>query len=499
MNILYVLLAIAIVLCGLMVVRYKAQTLPIRGPKPQFFWGTFWNMYQSRDRIPDWLYEKTMDANGKTWTFSMPNSPPMVCVTTPENLKYILKDNFSNYEKGILFREVLQELLGDGIFNTDGKKWQEQRRLAVQQFKRKSLHEHMSAVMIAHSNIVLNHLENHADKQKSVDLQRVFYAFTLDSFSEIALGHNIDSINTKSDFSDAFDRAQYLINRRFTTPWWRIEKILGIGRERELYQSVQLLNEFVKQIVVNKRKLSPKDNTSNKDFLSCFIQELNNSTTQPEVEDEASDSYLIDIVMNFMIAGRDTTAGALTWVFYRFWKHPEEYSRVFNEIQQVIGDTPMAYDHIGMLPYTRAFLFETLRLNPSVSKNLKYAVQNDVLPDGTVISTGTGIVYSSYVMGKMKDIWGDDVNEFKPMRWIATQANGTQKFKDVDPYRYPQFNAGLRICLGKHMAIMETEIIICQLLRRFTFSLAMNEKDLEYTDTLTLSMKNGLFMNVKAI
>jgi 12-hydroxyjasmonoyl-L-amino acid 12-hydroxylase / fatty acid hydroxylase len=103
------------------------------------------------------------------------------------------------------------------------------------------------------------------------------------------------------------------------------------------------------------------------------------------------------------------------------------------------------------------------------------------------------------VMGKMKDIWGDDVNEFKPARWIETHENGAQKFKDEDPYRFPQFNAGLRICLGKYMAIMETEIVICQLLRRFKFSLAMNENDLEYIDTLTLSLKNGLFMNIKAI
>ena len=499
MNIFYILISMIIVFCVLMTIRYKAQTLPIRGPKPQVFLGTFWNMYQSRDRIPDWLYEKTMDANGKTWTFSMPNSPPMVCVTTPENLKYILKDNFSNYEKGILFREVLQELLGDGIFNTDGKQWQEQRRLAVQQFKRKSLHEHMSSVMISHSNIVLNHLENYADKEKRFDLQKIFYSFTLDTFSEIALGHNIDSINKKSSFSDAFDRAQFLINRRFTTPWWRIEKKLGIGKERELYQSVQLLHEFVKQIVVKKRSLSSDQSTSNKDFLSCFIQELNIPNKQQETGNEDSDSYLIDIVMNFMIAGRDTTAGALTWVFYRFWKHPEEYSRVFNEIQHVIGNDPIEYEHIGSVPYTRAFLFETLRLHPSVSKNLKYAVKDDVLPDGTIISKGTGMVYSSYVMGKMKDIWGDDVNEFKPMRWIETHENGTQKFKDEDPYRFPQFNAGLRICLGKYMAIMEAEIIICQLLRKFKFSLAMNENDLEYTDTLTLSLKNGLFMNVKAI
>ena len=499
MNLFYIVITIPIVFCVVIIVRYRAQTLPIRGPKPQFFWGTFFNMYQNRDRIPDWLYEKTIDAKGKTWTFSMPNSPPMVCVTTPENLKYILKDNFSNYEKGVLFREVLQELLGDGIFNTDGKQWQEQRRLAVQQFKRKSLHEHMSSVMIAHSNIVVDHLEDHADKENSIDLQQIFYSFTLDTFSEIALGHNIDSLNQKSSFSDAFDRAQFLINRRFTTPWWRIEKILGIGKERELHQSVQLLSQFVKQIVVNKRKLSPEDNTSNKDFLSCFIQELNNSTIQPEVGNEESDSYLVDIVMNFMIAGRDTTAGALTWVFYRFWKHPEEYTRVFNEIQHVIGNVPFEYEHIGTLPYIRAFLFETLRLHPSVSKNLKYAVKDDVLPDGTVISKGTGIVYSSYVMGKMKDIWGDDVNEFKPMRWIETDENGTRRFKDVDPYRFPQFNAGLRICLGKHMAIMETEIIICQLLRKFTFSLSMNDNDLEYTDTLTLSLKNGLFMNVKTL
>ena len=157
------------------ILYYRARTLPIRGPKTTFFWGNFRSIYRNRERIPDWFYEQTVLQDGKTWSFSMPNSPPMVCVTTPENLKYVLKDHFGNFEKGILFREVLQELLGDGIFNTDGSQWHAQRRLAMQQFKRKSLHMHMSKVMIAHSEMVVKLLESKAQNRECIDLQKVFF------------------------------------------------------------------------------------------------------------------------------------------------------------------------------------------------------------------------------------------------------------------------------------------------------------------------------------
>ena len=134
-----------------------------------------------------------------------------------------------------------------------------------------------------------------------------------------------------------------------------------------------------------------------------------------------------------------------------------------------------------------------------MTKNLKYVIDDDVLPDGTVLPKGAGVVYSSYVMGRMKDIWGEDVHDFRPDRWLQTEEDGTRVFRDHDQYAFPHFNAGLRICLGKYMAIMEAEIIICQVLRRFKCTLAMKKEDLGYTDSLTLSMKNGLMMNIQPL
>ncbi|KAH7864814.1 hypothetical protein Vadar_034154 [Vaccinium darrowii] len=88
-----------------------------------------------------------------------------------------------------------------------------------------------------------------------------------------------------------------------------------------------------------------------------------------------------------------------------------------------------------------------MRLYPPVQFDSKFCQEDDTLPDGTFVKKGTRVTYHPYAMGRMERIWGPDCLEFKPERWLE---NGV--FRPVSPFKYPVFQAGVRVCLGKELA-----------------------------------------------
>ena len=169
-----------------------------------------------------------------------------------------------------------------------------------------------------------------------------------------------------------------------------------------------------------------------------------------------------DIVMNFMIAGRDTTACALSWTLFELAKHPDVVEEILAEIEKIHGDIneggdSISYDNLQKMTYTKAVATEVLRLHPSVPVDMKFAKNSDTLPDGTYIPKGCAVLYSPFAMGRNESIWGDDAEEFKPERHLAEDKC---KFMDPSQYKFTSFNAGQRLCLGKDLALLEIKLAL---------------------------------------
>ena len=106
------------------------------------------------------------------------------------------------------------------------------------------------------------------------------------------------------------------------------------------------------------------------DILSRFLMERKKDPST------MSDQYLRDIILNFVIAGRDTTAGTLSWFFYMLCKHPDVQEKVAQEIRETINTkTKMPFGEFSLalteealnnVQYLHASLSETLRLYPAV-------------------------------------------------------------------------------------------------------------------------------------
>ncbi|CAN4111652.1 unnamed protein product [Withania somnifera] len=144
------------------------------------------------------------------------------------------------------------------------------------------------------------------------------------------------------------------------------------------------------------------------------------------------------------------------------------------------------------MQYLHSALTETLRLYPAVPVNGKICFSDDTLPDGFCVNKGDMVCYQPYAMGRMKFIWGDDAEEYKPERWL----DGDGFFRQESPFKFTAFQAGPRICLGKEFAYRQMKIFSAVLLRYFVFKLSDDNKTVYYRTMINLHIDGGLPIHV---
>ncbi|KAK3218025.1 hypothetical protein Dsin_011995 [Dipteronia sinensis] len=130
--------------------------------------------------------------------------------------------------------------------------------------------------------------------------------------------------------------------------------------------------------------------------------------------------------------------------------------------------------------YLQAAISESMRLYPPVPINTKACLDNDILPDGTFIGKGWFIIYHVYAMGRIEAIWSENCNKFVPERWLE---NGI--YRQENQFRYPVFQAGPRICLGKDMAYIQMESIAASVIERFVMDVRDKNTCQKYVATMT--------------
>ncbi|KAM7260938.1 hypothetical protein ACFE04_026413 [Oxalis oulophora] len=241
------------------------------------------------------------------------------------------------------------------------------------------------------------------------------------------------------------------------------------------------------------------------DILSRFLVE---SEKNPDTMNE---KYLRDIILNFMIAGKDTTANTLSWFIYLLCKNPTIQEKIVQEIkgsllfslqEKINNNNDEAHENnivdnfvaditdatLDKMHYLHAALTETLRLYPAVPTDGRVALVDDVLPDGLKVKKGDGVYYISYAMGRMPYIWGEDAEEFRPERWL--DPNGV--FQPQSPFKFISFHARPRICLGKDFAYRQMKIFAIAMLHFFRFRLADDTRNVTYKTMFTLHIAGGL-------
>uniref|UniRef100_A0A803PWP4 Cytochrome P450 n=2 Tax=Cannabis sativa TaxID=3483 RepID=A0A803PWP4_CANSA len=408
-----------------------------------------------------------------------------IVTANPENVEYILKTRFDNYPKGKPFSMILGDLLGRGIFNVDGDTWRFQRKMASLELGSTTVKSYaFEIVALEIQNRLIPILEGN---DVVLDLQDVFRRFSFDNICLFSFGLDPGCLKLSMpipEFAAAFDLASKISAERAMTASpiiWKIKRLFNIGSEKKLKQAVKMVDDLATQMITHRRQMGFADK---RDLLSRFMASIDD------------DRYLRDIVVSFLLAGRDTVSSALTSFFYLISEHPEVESKIREEAGRVIsgsGDPVVAgYGEMREMNYLHAAVHESMRLFPPIQIDSKFCQEDDVLPDGTFVRKGTRVTYHPYAMGRMERIWGPDCLEFKPERWL----NKEGVFVHACPYKYPVFQAGFRVCLGKEMAIMEIKAVALSLIRQFDIRVVGSNSEPRFSPGLTATVRGGLPVRV---
>ena len=407
----------------------------------------------------------------------------------PRVVKHVLSDHFDVWAKSNEGGRVLSsviDFLGVGIFTIDhgpyaehpadsGKMWHTQRRTAASIFTRGLFKTFYEDVFVSHTKELLNLFkEKVGNNGEPINFQHWMHALTMDCFGQIGFGADLGNLTGRSGFGEAFDSAHnqvllFLAENikglvlRELLPFWLgdlvqthfIEKRCPI--HQELLRNTAFMAEYTQKLIDDKRNNNNTNNTTQQyDLLSLFMSMEHNGG------DSFTDESLRSMITNFMIAGRDTTATTLSWMFYRLGlkENAVTLKTLIDELDAVLQGATPTHDDITDLPFLRGCVWEALRLHPVVPSYVVISKKDDVLPDGVMIPKNTQMNIASYAMGRSKERYGEDVEEFKPDRWIP--------FVQPSPYEFPMFKAGRRICLGKDMAIFEISTIAVMLLQQYT-------------------------------
>ncbi|CAM6125275.1 unnamed protein product [Calypogeia fissa] len=514
-----------------------------KGPKVYPLVGSVIPFLRNKHRRLEHTYETLSKTPGHTSRVVRPGRGAAFFTANPTNVEHILKTNFENYRKGEYWNENLRELLGDGIFNADDYLWKIQRKVASHEFTTRSLRDFvLDSAVRETSDRLLPFLHQASQSGHVFDLQDILARFAFDNICQLAFGVDpacLDISLPRVRFAEAFDQATLLSMRRlqaFPRFMWKVKAALKIGEPQGLKRAVAVIDEFAMGVIKNRREElavasvrgDHKTLGGRTDLLSRFIALMGNeeegegeivaelSKNDRKYADKlksrgkysSSDVFLRDIVISFVLAGRDTTTSALSWFFWVLSSHPEVELAIVDEVSRVVkarsppnaesvGDerkknrSTLSYEELKNMHYLHAALMESMRLYPPVPGDMKVARKADVWPDGTVVPANALAIYHPYTMGRLEELWGKDALQFKPERWLKEGM-----FVPQSPYKYTVFQAGPRVCLGKDMVLLQMKLVCAAIIPNFEICIPQDYKP-QYETALTMRLRNGLPVRVR--
>ncbi|XP_006662533.1 cytochrome P450 704C1-like [Oryza brachyantha] len=488
---------VAAAICSYLAVSRRGR----RRQEPPVLGTVFHQLYHIR-RLHDYYTE--LCRGHRTFRLLAAPGRRLIYTCDPAVVEHILRGNFPNYGKGPLNSEILRDLFGDGIFAVDGDKWRQQRKIASYDFSTRALRDFSGDVFKRNAAKLAGVVSGHAASNQSMDIKALLTRATMNSIFNIAFGKELNTLDGSGEgsrFAKAFDDAGEYTLLRYLNPFWKVARLLDVGTEAALKERIKVVDEFVYKLIRDKSdelsRTKAHDPGSRDDLLSRFIQAAINDSGTVDYK------YLRDIILNIVVAGKDSTAGSLAWFLYMACKHPEVQEKIFNEVMDATttsaGDTAASVDEflqgltdqaLNRMHYLHAALTETLRLYPSVPLENKQCFSDDLLPNGFSIRKGDAVFYMPYAMGRMEFLWGNDAEDYRPERWL--DENGV--FQQESSFKFTAFQAGPRICLGKDFAYRQMKIFAAVMIRFFVFKLRDESDTVSYRTAITLAIDQGLHM-----
>lgn len=401
-----------------------------------------------KDPIP--LLNDNMRAYGETYRFYLGGVFPAIFTAAPAFIQHVLQKNHRNYGKSPAHFDKLAHFLGRGLISSDGEYWMRQRRLIQPGFHKARL-EGLTGLM---KEVVSERMRSMDDKLASgpLDMNRemlelAFHIIARSIFSADVRSEELERI------SSHITRLQEMVIRQirqpFMEPWFRMSGL--IRKHEEIAADLD-------RILLNYIRERRESGAVRDDLLQMLLDARYEDTGAGMTEQQ-----LLDEVKILFVAGHETSANALSWIWYLLAQHPEVTQRLRMEIDEVLQGGDPEFRHLPRLSYTTAVIEEGMRLYPPAWVTDRIALADDSF-EGIPIAKGDYIVTYIYGAHHHAGHW-EDAEVFRPERFLG------EARKAQAPFAYLPFGGGPRLCIGNNFAMMEMQLALAMMLPKYDFEL----------------------------
>jgi cytochrome P450 len=380
--------------------------------------------------------------------FAIDAGTRMVVVAHPDGVERIFAGNHDNYVKGDQYNGV-RRVIGNGLLVMEGQEWRARRTLMQPSFHRAQLGG-MGQTMVAVAERWLADLKRRVPVEGEIDAHREMVKLTLDVVVAALFGSGNGATVSYEALSAAVELLSEVVNG-IPLPEW-----LPTPTNRKLKRTLGELEGAVYGIIADGRRDRAKSDGT---LLGMLIDAKDANTGEP-----LTDRDVRDEVFTMFVAGHETTALTLTWLFTLLDGRDDVLQKLRAEVDAVCGTRAPTFEDIPKLVYVRQVVDETLRLRGPVAFNARAAVKDDAIL-GKRIRAGDTVMPFLWGVHRHPKFWPNP-DRFDPERFSDENKRGR------DPWSYLPFAAGQRICIGNNFALVESVLLIALFVQRLDVTLA---------------------------
>jgi cytochrome P450 len=441
---------------------FQSLTRP-PGPKPHFLVGNF--PLGSRDPL------KVLTAWAREYGdifYYRAGWIHVYFLNHPDYIESVLVNQYQNFNKDRVIRNS-RWLFGNGLLTSEGSDWMRQRRLSQPAFHRERITSY-AQTMTSYTKEMLNSWKDGETR----DIHQEMMRLTVRIVAKVLFSVDVSEETEKVAASLNVLMQQGSGGRMVLPASFRYLPFPAMARVR---RAARLLDEVV-YAMIRKRRATDCDAG---DLLSMLLQ------AEDEDGSRMTDQQLRDEAITFLLAGHETTALSLTWIWYLLSQHPEVEHRLREELRLVLnGRVPVAQDLVR-LPYTEQVVKEAMRLYPP-AWGVARTVVKDCEIGGYQIPLGANIVASQWVMHRDPRYFSDP-EKFNPDRWSTVTPR-------LPRFAYFPFGGGPRVCIGAAFAMMEAMLLLATIAQQFQLRLVPGHQ-IAAMPSITLRPANGVSMIIR--
>ncbi len=389
-------------------------------------------------------------------------------VNHPDLIRPVLTQDYRHFSKNTTHYRMLRQVMGNGLVTNDGADWVRQRRLIQPAFASRRL-ARFDQTINALTSSLLARWDAHGSTEV-VRLDREMSELTFDIVGETLFGRDIkEHAREMARILDVVNLSSNDLRSVLTLyPW------IPTPYNRKWKRAMKRLDGIVFGLMGER---GPHGDGSG-DLLGRLF-----AARDEETGEGMDDRQIRDEVVTLILAGHETSAMALSWTLYLLAIHPDIEERLVEHLGANLHGAPATTEDLPRLPYLKQVVQESMRIYPPVWGYVRRAERETQLGD-YVLPAKTWVGVVTWALHRHPEFWPDP-ERFDPDRFAPERA------EERNFFAYLPFAAGPRTCIGAGMAMLETQLILAQIVPRFRMRVVPGHP-IETQAVVTLKPRHGI-------